>query len=191
MKTPQRSPKPNLHVFATDTDRRFALFILAMLSTSLYFFHSMIVTQYLAKKFEDCLQQTISSPTNLAIDGLNYACSWQPDTLLILGSLTGEFVIISGALLIYWLYPRCICRFKHLRPLHEKEHRDILDTLEKIRSQCIPSIHLHYVFHPSSLSLANPSVFAGLGSNYLLLAEMSCFYDKKRGRLARTGPLSS
>lgn len=201
-------PPLKLRVFQTDTERRFALLIFAILSTSLYIFHTILVLQFLSDPLSACLTKSLPQSNSLTIDGLLFACSWQPDLWLILGLVLGEVLVFGFAILIYWLTPAQKCKWEHLKPLQRSEFPAVLDCLEDLRQKKIPAICLHYVRDP--LSSENPEVFGSFGTYYLsipnrlillfshdqntfrniVLHEMAHFYNKDVGKASLAKAIS-
>src|SRR5690349_18912572 len=94
-----------LRPFATNTDRRFYLFILAILSTSLYVFRSLLVSLPLSAQYTNCIQHVSSMTNVVTIEGLPVQCSGLLDLQLLLYLLLGEVVLFGTAFLIYWYLP--------------------------------------------------------------------------------------
>src|SRR5450631_3129959 len=86
----------NLRVLQTDTERRFALLSFAIFSTSLYIFHTELVTLFLNPPLSSCATQSLSSSAPLTVNGLNFSCAWWPDVHLLLGLLLGELLMLSS-----------------------------------------------------------------------------------------------
>ncbi|HEY7414997.1 MAG TPA: hypothetical protein VH593_07380, partial [Ktedonobacteraceae bacterium] len=71
----QSVPRFNLRILQTDTERRFILLSFAIFSTSLYIFHTELVTLFLNPSLSNCITQSASSPGALTVNGLNFSCA--------------------------------------------------------------------------------------------------------------------
>ncbi len=168
-------------VFSTDTDRRFALLIFTILSTSLYIFRSELLTQFLGlipslpwtrflnAQYTSCISSSLlgASASVASPGGLAYQCSWQADLLLLVLLFMGELAVLGLAGLIYWLFPTWKCWREHLEPLPEGDLAVVIRELERLRQQYIPFVRLRYVWNPFS-PYGIPMIFSGLGRHYFL-----------------------
>jgi Zn-dependent protease with chaperone function len=178
-------PRLNVQALPTNTDRRFALLIFAILSTNLYIFRSLLLTQFLGltqswsvthilnSDYTSCIKQSLASSSSI-IGGLPFHCSWSADGLLLLLLLAGTVLLLLVAFLIYWLLPILKCRREHLEPwranANESEMAAVIHSVKQLQQTHIPSIpHIHFMRDVGNSGM--PMVFAGLGRHYLVLTD--------------------
>jgi choice-of-anchor C domain-containing protein len=178
---PSQSPHFILRVLRTDADRRFALLVFAILSTSLYIFRTEMMTTFLSGPLSQCITQSLHSPEEFMVNGLNFSCAWRPDLCLLLGLLVGELLVLGGACLFNWFLPLWKYRQEHLQPLQGNYEVPVIAYLEELRQTTIPSVRLLYVRNPLLLR-GGPYVFGSLGRYFLAIPNewVQWFYSDRQ-----------